>query len=599
MAPLLFKMNLIRVEKKGTIFQMVLLCLLLGFLYSNSINNSFHADDFHSIVNNRSIRALSNIPHFFSNPSTFSSLPYMRMYRPVLVTSYAINYAITGLDVRGFRLTNIFFHMINAILVYMLGRIFLEGLIPFWTALFFGLLPVNSQAVVYISSRSVLLVTTFYLLSFLFYIYHRMKKKTGYMLLSLAMYILSLLTKEIAITLPLILILYEHLLSKEAKADAYKTDGFRMRLRASFNDIARYHLPFWLVSAGYLLLRSHLLGRAVIKISKATIIEGRGMARGIYSNILTQLKVMVLYLREIFIPYGLSYIHDIKVASSFFEYGVVTASLLILFMVIYAIWQKKRYPLFTFGIFWFFIALLPETILPLTLIANEHRAYLPSVGIALSTGTIANGLIKKRYSKNLVVILVSVMVMFSVMSSIVTFERNRVWRDRYTFWSDALKKAPDSPFVHFGMGTNYYRSKEYDKAISEYKRAIELNPSYFDPYQMLGIVYFRIGRSEEAIKYLKMAIKIEPKNATLYYNLGVAYAKLKRFHDAEEEFKAATIIWPEYSAPYVGIGRIEEINGNNGKAIDAYRKALSLDPSNKEARMRLNRLLGTLEHSNP
>ena len=145
--------------------------LVSVILYFNSLNNAFHYDDIHSIVENPHIRDLSNIPSFFVDSELFSGEPHNRMYRPVLLVSYGLNYAVGGYEVHGYHLVNLLLHILNALLVYGLARSFRrDGSFALFAGLLFAAHPVNTETVNYISSRSSSLAAFFYLSAFYLFI---------------------------------------------------------------------------------------------------------------------------------------------------------------------------------------------------------------------------------------------------------------------------------------------------------------------------------------------------------------------------------------------------------------------------------------------
>ena len=575
-------------KRVDIIIPIVAVTIIVWLVYLNSINNSFHYDDRHSIVNNMSIRSLSNVPRFFLSPSTFSDSPLARMYRPVLLVSYAINYAIGGLDVTGFHLLNILLHNINVVLIYLILRYFVGLWGAFTSALFFGILPLNSQAVNYISSRSVSLVTLFYLISFYTFIKSTRESEGRpvsltfaiYYTIAIIAYLLGLLSKEIAITLPLLLIVFEYLFKRDNKDESH-----------TFHFVVIYHIPFWLISSIYLLLRKHLFGKAVIDVSKVTLLEGRGGIRSVYSSILTQSKVILLYLKEMFYPFGISLIHDMRVVNTLFDFQVIISLVLIASIVLFAWKIRGKYPLCSFGILWFFIALLPETILPLNLIVNEHRAYLPGVGIAFCMGEVLDRLTKKEsLSTSLRYVLIIILAGFFIMNTVVTVKRNTIWKDDYTLFSDTVKKAPNSASARYSLGLAYMRDGRFDKAFVELQHTIDLNPSYYEAYAMLGIIFFEKGEYERGIENFKKAIILQPKLATAHYDLGVAYFELGRYKEAEDSFRRAIRMKPNFVKAYIGLGTVLELRGDRDNAYEAFRKALLIDPSNKEAEKRIKAL---------
>ena len=375
-------------------------------VYSNSLWNSFHFDDIHHIVENPFVRDIQNTPRFFSHPEMFSGLEGVRMYRPLLMVTHTLNYALGGLNVFGYHLLNNLLHAANAILIFLIlftlqgnsqaGRSTSHthestGKDVYWTSLigglFFGLHTFNTQSVNYISSRSVLLVTFFFLLTFIYYIKAIDGKSrslsTIYYLAALLLYFLALLSKEIAITLPAILIVYEYLFNRERSGRG---------LRGLTGRVLRYHIPFWAISLLYLYLRKLLLNSATINLTVKKFVYNEGETRSVFINILTQVKALVFYIKSFILPTGLSIEHDMVEASGLADPKVLLSLAIIFCVLALAILIRNRYGSISFAIIWFFVTILPETILPLHLIVNEHRAYLPGVGVALLIGFMTNSL---------------------------------------------------------------------------------------------------------------------------------------------------------------------------------------------------------------
>ena len=144
------------------------ICVIGLLVYHNSFGNSFHYDDSHSLVDNPHVRSLGNTLRFFYDPGTFSAMPQARMYRPVLLATYALNYAVGEYEPFGYHLINLVLHLVNAWLVWLLAHALLnqrQGALL--AALLFAVHPVLSEPVNYISSRSSLLATFFFILAFL------------------------------------------------------------------------------------------------------------------------------------------------------------------------------------------------------------------------------------------------------------------------------------------------------------------------------------------------------------------------------------------------------------------------------------------------
>ena len=599
----------------------LLVVVASAVVYANSLHNSFHFDDQHYIVENLYIKDISNIPLFFKSPrySSFEGV-FTSHYRPFLVTSYAVNYAIGGLNPAGFHIVNLGFHAGSAFLVYLILLTILRGsvkgeqdvFIALAAGLIFLLHPFNSEVVNYITARSSVMCSFFYLFSFYCWIRFReaainSEKSAAkesytlanlyhppaiYYILSLFFFILAILTKEIAITLPAVLFLY----------DLY------FRPRTSFN--YKEYFPYViLVIIPYLFYRIMVYGRII-----------GGSLQDFYPNLLTQPTVLLKYIQLLVFPRGLTIEHDISMSYTINDMGVILSiiSLIILLAAAYFLYKRgKEWRLLSFFILWFFITLLPTTLIPLNAKLQENRGYLAGIGFMLFTGVIA-GKLRGRIQ---VILLVVVLFLYSIL----TIQQNSIWKDDYTLWKDAVKKNPASARVHDNMGLAYIARGEYDLAVSEfketlrlnqlyylahynaavvyqlqnnldkaresYKECLKINPGYFRAYYNLGIVYKKSGEIDKAIRVYEKAISLDPRHAFVYNNLGVALTEKGEFDKAEAVFKKAIVIDPRYFKVYYNLGNLYYRAGNFNLAKENYQTAISIKPDYKEARDMLSKLI--------
>jgi len=605
--------------------------------YANSFQNSFHFDDQHYIVENPYIRDPGNIPSFFSSPALSSfEKAFTSHYRPLLVTSFAINYAIGGLRPEGYHVVNLLFHIGSAFLMYLillshlshretmmkipLDPPFSKGenrfppsekggkggfdLAPAWlpiaASLIFAVHPFNSEVVNYITARSSVMCTFFYLLSFYFWM--RFRSLTSYVspltsyvyLTSLTAFLLAMLTKEIAITLPIVLFLYDFYFHRQQ-------DGINRHIASSYS---RYlpHLPYIiLIIVPYLLYRISVYGSIV-----------GGGTRHYLANFLTQPKVLLKYIQLMFLPAGLTIEHDIRLSASMADITVILsiASVLILLIMVYLLFRMGRERrMLSFFILWFFITLLPTTIIPLNAVLQENRGYLAGVMSAVIAGWALTRL-KRRYIFPGLALLILVL-------SVLTFNRNFAWKDDLSLWSDAVAKSPMSARAHDNLGLAWMGVKKYDMAIGEFNKTLELNPryylawynagvayqlqgdlekarfayeeslkinpSYFRSYYNAGIVYKSLGEMDMAISSYDKAIILDPRHPFVYNNLGVVLTEKGYYRRAEDVFKKAVAINPGYEKAYYNLGNVYFREKKYGKAAEAYREAVRIRPDYKDA----------------
>jgi hypothetical protein len=342
---------------------------LIIIIYYNTITSPFNFDDEPAIIDNESIRSLNNIPNRLTN--IFG--------RPVLYTTFTLNYYIGGLEPIGYHIVNIGLHIAVSILIYLIvwhtvipptppllkgGR---GDLAPFLSALIFAVHPINTESVTYIVSRSSLLSAFFYLLSLLMFIKANKERGKGKgargkilssvfcLLSSVFFFILALGSKEDAVTLPAILLLYHFFFISEEKTLKDYTKRYRWLI-----------LSFSILAISYPFLRYMRLG--MIGVSEAEKIFTP------FTYLITGIKVSVYYyMKLLLLPLNLNIDPDIR-PLQFPNLSVVSALFIIIVLIIIVF--RKRHGIFSFSILWYFITLLPTTsIFPLNDIASEHRVY--------------------------------------------------------------------------------------------------------------------------------------------------------------------------------------------------------------------------------
>ena len=312
-------------ENKPVLSSLIVITLALLIFYSNSFTTHWHYDDFHHIKENINIRKTSNIPMFFKDATTFSRNPQTRMYRPLLMATHAINYQMglsttrDGYNVVPYHVTNFLFHLITVLAIFFIVRYFfryrilIEGLnynVPaLFAALLFGLNTINTETIVYVSSRSSGMATMFVMVSFYLYLRatHDGKVKAIPILLSVALYFCGMLSKEIAITLPALILYYEYFLNQPAD-NGEKLSGFIKRVFFRL-------LPHGVVAILFLLVRESVIKDNLLKIVVAK--GGTPAAPNLTAQLATQSRAWIFYIREWLLPTGLSIDKPLRSAGAF------------------------------------------------------------------------------------------------------------------------------------------------------------------------------------------------------------------------------------------------------------------------------------------
>ncbi len=595
----------------GLAIALSLITITTLLIYSHTFSFPFHFDDESSIVQNYRLRDLSK----FWPPSGTRYIGFL---------SFAINYYFGRLNVFGYHLVNIIIHIINGLLVWWLltltfrtprmersGILQLKSLIAITCALIFISHPIQTQAVTYIVQRFASLATLFYLLSLVLFIMGRLSHhahnpipRAVFYLFSLLSAILAMLTKEISFTLPFVILLYEFTFFANSPPGSV-TQGLSLRLRTLGLKRLLYLIPFLLILLVIPLTLIGIdkpLGDIIGELGEATK-EIKEIPRGVY--LLTQFRVIVTYIRLLFLPIHQNLDYDYPLYNSLFRPEVFlsfTFLLSILGLAIYLFVRSRRTHngyafLVSFGILWFFITLSVESsIIPIRDVIFEHRLYLPSVGavIAFST-TIFYAL---RYAKIKVspaspshLIATSILLLVTTVPlGIATYNRNRVWKDGVTLWEDVVKKSPKKGRGYEGLGFAYYTKNQVDEAIKAmevYRKILKMKPTQLGVHYRLGIAYYTLGQIEEAIEEYKKALRLVPDFPEAHFGIGAAYYSQGRMDEAIEEYEKALRLKPDYPDAHYNLAKVYESKGLLDMAVQESIMAVRINPDFVDAHFNL------------
>jgi protein O-mannosyl-transferase len=545
------KGSLQQTTSKITFIPLLVILLVYSAVYFNALFGGFVYDDNSQIVGNPWIRDIRNIPTiFFKGVWSFQSgLSTSNYYRPLMHIVYMLNYHLFGLNPWGFHLVNILFHCGASVLVFLIIRRLLNERMPaaspvylspaFLAAILFATHPIHTEAVTWIAGLPDVSFTFFYLLSLYFYISFRDGAKGGY-LLSIFSFSVATLFKEPALTLPIMLIAYDHLVKK---SDETILDG-----------IKRY-IPYAVVSGVYLLVRYYVLRSFVPTESY--------LGLSTYQLIINVFPLFREYLTSLLWPSNLNFWHTFHPISSLFEAnGMISVFVTAIYFVVAAAAYRRNKTVF-FGLSLIVVPLLPAFYIkaiggkPFA----ERYLYLPSVGFVLLLAVFLSW-IKEKLPRGVISITIAVLVIVGLYA-VGTIKRNNAWKNNFTFWSDTVMKSPDSAIAHNELGL-VYGSKAVDRAISEFQAALQLNPDYAEAHNNLGLAYGAKGQFDRAISEFQAALLVNPNLVEAHNNLGMAYGTKGQFDRAISEFQTALRINPEFelsryylASTYLEIGNVE------------------------------------------
>lgn len=558
--------------------QLVLIILVGVAVYGNTFGAPFVLDDVTSIYGNPVVR------------------DFKLAFRPRMVgeLSFALNYHFDGMNVAGYHLVNLLIHLTNGCLVYALIQLILRtdssprgavagarSLIPLFTALLFVSHPIQTQAVTYISQRYASLATLFYLATLVIWLAARISptRQRRHLLYGAAFVsaLLAMGTKEIAFTLPLVILLLEIIFS-----------GGPLRRLAVPGVI--FSFTAVIIPAAFMAATGSTGG--LLEMLRRLATPTHAISRGDY--LLTQVNVLTTYLRLLVLPYGQNLDYDYPVAHTLFSPPVLASLTLITAILTSAALllirsRRSNRPdlkLIGFGILWFFITIAVESsLIPLQDVIFEHRLYLPSIGMFtafVTTLVTAKGALdgRKRGGGTLIVPALALAV---CLLAVAAASRNGVWQDEISLWEDVVAKSPAKARPHGSLGSAYLKRGLQDEAAREYETAIRLAPRDPANFNNLGTIYHRQKRWEEAARMYREALNLDPANVKARYNLGSVLTSLGRLAEAEAELKEALRRKPDYDEAHNGLGIVYARLRRSSDALAEFREAVRLNPGNREA----------------
>ncbi len=534
--------------------------------YSDSFTGSFVFDDIQHVRDNLRIRDLGAL-------LSWSGYLALR-HRFVGYLTFAVNYALSGPSVADYHIVNFLIHVVNAGLVYALvlfvfrtPRLCSSAVAPhaqaiaFFAAALFATHPLQTQAVTYIVQRFTSLATLFYLLTVVLFVRWRLLVEEGasrpvraaLYAAVLAAAVLGMKTKEIAFTAPLAVILCE---LSFFESRAWRTRLFLLPIAATLLVIP---LAWWGgVAAGS-------SGSVETTLAQATRVQTT-VSRVDY--LLTQAPVVATYLRLLVWPAGQNVDHDFAIAHQVIDVRVLGSLLLLATLAAVAVFLYRRTAagrgpapdpaarLVAFGIAWFFLALAVESsLIPIVDVINEHRAYLPSVGIFAGVAAAFALLLGRIHPRAVGRGLVIAAAVLSVVFGVTTFLRNRVWASEITLWSDAAQKSPAKYRPHLNLGTALALTGRLDEGARELQRAVEIDPGSAYARTQLGAALVVSGRLEDAEPELREAVRLVPDDPEALFNLGMVLLRRGRAEEAKPVLKHFLEVAP---ASYAQARRIAE-----------------------------------------
>jgi Tfp pilus assembly protein PilF len=547
-------------SRQNLLFLVVILVTAIIVFWKVLKNGFTDWDDDLYVVKSDLIRHIDIITYFKSFTAN--------LYTPLVTLSYAIDYKIYGMNASGFHATNLLLHVVNIILVFVLTfRLFNRPVIASVTALLFAIHPLNVEAVVWISSRKDLLFSMFYLLGLLVYLKYLERKQMVFLVLVFVAFVLSILSKPIAFTFPVALLLLDYFVGNEF------TRGQLLE-----------KIPFLLVSIAVAILGIYL-------VKTYAVFASAPAGYNLFDKICLAGFSFVFYVYNAIVPADISNYHAYPFKEgSFLSSKYVFAPLVASILLVVTFLVAKRNFKIVAGLILFMIIIGPALRLIPTgyPIAADRYFYLASMGLCWTVILVFEKIYAYSFPLKYFVVTISVLVV--LIFSIISYKRVGDWKDSYSLWNSALKNDPTHEVANDHLGKLYDNAGNDDLALLHFQRIIERDTTKYDIMNSAGNILIGKDEPELAMKYFTMAIATGKADHLPYYNRGMLYSDDQRFDLAIKDFTKALEMKPDFAEGFNNRGIAKVKAGDTLGAYYDFEKAVKYKPTDQMMQNNLSRI---------
>lgn len=529
------------------------LCILIFFSYSSSLDNKFtNWDDGFYVTGNKSVQKITmeNIKIMFSKLVT-------DVYVPLTLLSFAVEYHFVQLKPFSYILHNILLHIAVTLMIFIFGlKIGLKERAAFLGALIFGLHPMHVESVAWITERKDVLYAFFYMLAILVYWKYLENKKLSVFIWTIALGLLSMLSKPMALSLPFVLLVCDWLYGRKFNRQVFIEKGIHL---------------IYIVPIAYLTFKAH---------------HARAPLKDFVEGYMLWIWSFTFYLKKFFFPLTLDPIYNVPKPIGFahIDYNI---AFIIFGIFIYMMIRHHQNRWLRFAFFYYFASIFfiirMKTEIHVSTVADRFM-YLPSLGFCLLIGYFIDDrlshFLKRTRWKYITTAVIT--LLFFCLLALKTYKQCDVWKDSETIWNIVLKTSPNST-AYNNRGQMYLDSKRFELAIKDFNMAIKILPKHSQAHYNKGIAFQEQNKFEEAIASYDNALKYNPQYYQAYHNKSFVYLKMKKYDLALENCTKGLSINPKSEGMLGNCAKAYLNLGQLGKALESALKAKELGYSSADA----------------
>ena len=547
-----------KISAKNKVLLCSVLIIILTFLsFSSSLDNDFtNWDDDRYVTENHLIRDLS-----WDSTKIIVATSFKKAYSQSLaLLSYSLEYRFFKLNPFIYHLDNVILHILNSLLVFYLIFLLSENVsVSFVSALLFGVHPLHVESVAWVSERKDVLSTFFFLLTVICYLKYRVRERGLYYGIAIIFFAFALLSKAMVVTLPFILFLCDYLADR-------KFDG-RVFLEK---------IPFFVLSG--------IFGVINLFVFKSAGAIDSTHIFSLTRNILIAVRGLIFYLAKTIAPFNLSAIYPYSRIVSIREPEFFFSLILFLILIVLLLYSRRYTRKLIFGSLFFFISILPVLkLLPFSgagAATADRYMYIPSIGLFYMVGVVFYQVytLNNSYKRERKIFLIVLLGLSITTFSFLTYQRNDVWQNSKTLWSNVIKNYPEALIAYANLGDVYSQEGDLDRSLEEYKKALAYDPNFALAHAGIGLIYGKRGFLIKAANEFEIALKIRPNDSETRNNLANIHLISKKFTLAVKEYEKALKLNPNNAVAHYNIAHAYEEIGKNKLAIYHYRKFIEIAP---------------------
>ncbi len=508
----------------------------------------------------------------------FTSVVNENDYYPVTIISLACNYHFNKLNPTGYHLWNLLLHVLNTLFVFWFIFILTKKnlLMAAMVALFFGIHPMHVESITWLTERKDVLFMFFFLLGLITYLRFRESGKWWWYVVTTILFILSCLSKGTAVSFPAILLLIDYFMTNKLNKKMFIEK-----------------IPWFLISIGFVFITYwlHKTGSLRYDIDNRTILQ----------KVIFASYDALWYMVKFVIPANLSpyylapELNDIPVLFYISPFIFLTLS-----VIVYIYIKKNKAIIFGLLFYLFSIALMLQFVYSgaSSFIIADRYIYLPSVGLIFIVAYGVNYVFQKKNMFRYIAIGLTIIYGFILCDE--SYARIKVWQNNETLWTDAINKNPSACYIGYNNRGNYYMyvTKDYEKALADYNKSIEIGPHFYKSFYNRGVLYFNQNKYELAMMDFNKSLELNSNNEFAYNNRGLIYYKTGKGDLALKDYMKALEINPDYENVYYNRGLLYNYTFNQfDQALADYNKALAINPRYTEVFFYRGILLGKMGKS--